>query len=122
MSEMENPIQSDAPAYGVPRAPETRVLEEPARLGPIQSLTGGMFSPGATFADVNRKPTILAPILIAMATVIVSTLFFNWWVNPNWDQILRPQVKKRIERGGQTATEEQIQQGVAIGKTFAKFS
>ncbi len=122
MSDIENPMQSDAPAYGVPRAPETTVLEEPARLGPVQRLTGVMFSPGETFADVNRKPTVLAPILIAMATVIASTLFFNWWANPNWDQILRPQVKKRIERGGQTATEEQIQQGVALGKTFAKFS
>lgn len=121
MSEIENPMQSDAPAYGAPRVPETQP-EEPARLGPLQRLTGVMFSPGETFVDVNRKPTVLAPILIAIATVIVSTLFFNWWVNPNWDQILRPQVKKRIEKGGQTATEEQIQQGVSIGKTFAKFT
>ena len=121
MSEMENPTQSDAPAYGVPRAPETTVLEEPARLGPFQRLVGVMFSPGETFADVNRKPTVLAPILIAVAVVVASTVFFSCWVNPDWDRILRPQVKQRIERGGQTATEEQITQGVEFGKIFAKY-
>ena len=122
MNEMENPTQSDAPVYGVPRAPETTVLEEPARLGPLQRLTGVMFSPGDTFADVNRKPTVLAPILIAVAVVVASTAFFSFWVNPDWDRILRPSVKQRIERGGQTATEEQIAQGVKYGKIFAKYT
>jgi len=122
MNEMENPTQSDAPVYGVPRAPETTVLEEPARLGPLQRLAGVMFSPGDTFADVNRKPTVIAPILIAVAVVVASTAFFSFWVNPDWDRILRPSVKQRIERGGQTATEEQIQQGVKYGKIFAKYT
>ena len=122
MNEMENPTQSDAPVYGVPRAPETTVLEEPAQLGPLQRLAGVMFSPGDTFADVNRKPTVLVPILIAVAVVVASTVFFSFWVNPDWDRILRPSVKQRIERGGQTATEEQIAQGVKYGKIFAKYT
>ena len=122
MNEMENPTPSDAPAYGVPRAPEATAVEEPARLGPFQRLVGVMFSPGDTFADVNRKPTVIAPILIAVAIVVASTAFFNWWVNPDWDRILRPQVKQRIEKGGQTATEDQIKQGVELGKMFAKYT
>lgn len=121
MSEMENSTQGDAPVYGVPRAPETPP-EEPARLGPLQRLMGIIFSPGDTFADVNRKPTVIAPILIAIAIVVASTAFFSFWVNPDWDRILRPQVKQRIERGGQTATQEQIDQGVHYGKIFAKFT
>ena len=122
MSEIENQVQSEAPSYGVPRAQDQTPPEEPARLGPHQRLVGVMFSPGETFADINRKPTWIAPVIIAVLTVVASTIFFSWWANPNWDQILRPQVKKRIERGGQTATEDQIRQGVEIGKTFAKFT
>jgi hypothetical protein len=122
MSEMQNPMQSDAPVYGAPRVQDQPTPEEPAKLGPLQRLVGIMFSPGETFADVNRKPTVIAPILIAVATVVASTIFFSWWVNPDWDRILRPQVKQRIEKGGQTATEDQIRQGVEFGKMFAKFT
>jgi hypothetical protein len=121
MSDMDNPLQSDVPAYGASRV-QDQLPEEPAKLGPFQRLVGIIFSPGETFADVNRKPTVITPIVIAVAMVVASTIFFSWWVKPDWDRILRPQVKQRIERGGQTATEEQIQQGVEFGKIFAKFT
>jgi Yip1 domain len=122
MSEPESQIQGEAPAYGAPQSHDPQVPEEPARLGPIQRLGGTLFSPGETFEDVNRKPTFVVPIIIAMIVAVASTTFFEWRVKPDWDQIMRAQAKKRIEKSGQSATEEQIQQQVSIGKAIAKFA
>ena len=122
MSETDLQPDSAVPPYSAPHPQDVPVVQEPARLGPLQRLIGALFSPGETFEDVNRKPTWIAPLIIAMITVFASTMFFEWRVKPDWDQIMRTQTKKRLERSGQSVTEEQIQQQVAIGKTFAKFT
>ena len=122
MSEPESQIQVGAPAQSVPHGHEQQAPEEPARLGPLQRLVGTLFSPGETFEDVNRKPTIIVPIIIAMLVAVASTTFFNWRVNPDWDKIIRAQIKKQVDKSGQSITEEQMQQRVNIGKTFAKFT
>jgi hypothetical protein len=123
MDQPDVKTEAGAPAYGAPHPPQDiPVVQEPARLGPLQRLIGTLFSPGETFEDVNRKPTWIAPILIAMITVLASTFFFQWYVKPDWDQIMRSQIKKRMERSGQTLTEEQLQQQVGFGKTIAKFA
>ena len=122
MSEPENQIPGAAPAYAAPQPQEQPAAEEPARLGPFSRLTGTLFSPGETFADVNRKPTWLAPMIIAIATVLASSFFFSWRAHPDWDTIFRTQFKKQAEKRTQQPTPEQLDQQVAIAKTFAKFS
>lgn len=122
MSETENQTPEAAPSNGAPQTQnEQTAVEEPARLGPLSRLTGTLLSPGETFGDVNRKPTWLAPMIIAIVTVIASSLFFTWRVHPNWEEITRNQIKKRMEKSNQSITEEQLQQQVNIGKTIARF-
>jgi len=60
-------------------------------------------------------------MIIAIATVLASTFFFQWRVHPDWDSIMRNQIKKRMERSNQSLTEEQMQQQVAFSKSIAKF-
>lgn len=122
MSQPKNEIPDATPAYNVIQHQEQPTTEEPARLGPVSRLTGTLLSPGETFADVNRKPTWIAPMIIAIATVIASTFFFQWRVNPDWDSIMRNQIKKQLERSNQSLTEEQMQQRVSFAKGIAKFS
>jgi hypothetical protein len=122
MSEPENQTPDTTPMYGAPQQQEPAAAEEPARLGPVARLTGTLLSPGETFADVNRKPTWIAPMIIAIATVLASTFFFQWRVHPDWDSIMRNQMKKQMERTNQSLTEEQMQQRVQVGKTIAKFT
>lgn len=122
MSQPKNEIPDATPAYNVIQRQEQPTTEEPARLGPVSRLTGTLLSPGETFADVNRKPTWIAPMIIAIATVIASTFFFQWRVNPDWDSIMRNQIKKQLERSNQSLTEEQMQQRVSFAKGIAKFS
>src|SRR5215831_1168362 len=122
MSEQVNPAPDTSPIYGASERYEQTSPEEPARLGPLSRLTGTLFSPGETFADVNRKPTWIAPIIIAILTVVASTVFFQWRVHPDWDSIMRAQIKKRLERSNQSLTEEQMQQQVGFAKNIAKFT
>jgi hypothetical protein len=121
MSQPEDQIPEAIPMYGAPHQQDQPRVEEPARLGPVARLTGTLLSPGETFADVNRKPTWIAPMIIAIATVLASTFFFQWRVHPDWDSIMRNQIKKRMERSNQSLTEEQMQQQVAFSKSIAKF-
>lgn len=121
MSELENQTPDVAPVYIVPQPQDQPIVEDPARLGPVARLTGTLLSPGETFADVNRKPTWIAPMIIAVATVLASSFFFQWRVHPDWDSIFRNQIKKRMERTNQSLTEEQMQQQVSISKSIAKF-
>jgi len=122
MSEEVNPTPDTTPIYGASERYEQTAPEEPARLGPLSRLSGTLFSPGETFADVNRKPTWIAPMIIAILTVVASTVFFQWRVHPDWDSIMRTQIKKRLERSNQSLTEEQMQQQVNFAKNIAKFS
>lgn len=120
MSQPEDQIPV-TPPYGAPHQ-QDQIPVEPARLGPLARLTGVLLSPGETFADINRKPTWIAPIVIAILTVLASTLFFEWRVHPDWDSIMRNQMKKRMEKSNQSLTEEQMQQQVEFAKSIAKFS
>ena len=121
MSQPEDQMPDAIPMYGAPHQQDQPRVEEPARLGPVARLTGTLLSPGETFADVNRKPTWIAPMIIAVATVLASTFFFQWRVHPDWDSIMRNQIKKRMERSNQSLTEDQMQQQVAFSKSIAKF-
>jgi hypothetical protein len=71
---------------------------------------------------VNRKPTLIAPFLIAMIVVASSAAVFNWRVHPDWNRLIRAQAQKRAEKTGQPVTEEQLQTQVKIGTTFANLS
>jgi hypothetical protein len=136
MNEWENRKEDDAPhdqpvgvdSQAAPYAAtadarsryEQTEPQEPARLGPVGRLTGTLFSPGDTFKDVDRKPTILAPLLIIILSVVAAGAFFEWWVSPNWDQIFRDMIKKSLAQRGQSMPEDQIDQQVAMQVMFAK--
>ena len=47
-------------------------------------------------------------MIIAVITVIASALFFNWRVHPNWEEIVRTQMKKQLEKSNQPITGENL--------------
>jgi hypothetical protein len=136
MNEWENRKEGEAPldqppGTDSPAAPYAATVDarsryeqaepkEPARIGPVGRLIGTIFSPGETFQDVNRKPTVLAPLLIIIVTVIAAGIFFEWWVKPNWEQMFRDMTKRALAQRNQSMTEEQIDQQVAMQVMFSK--
>ncbi len=123
MSQPDQRIENEASAYGAPDINLQPEPEETARIGPAGRLAGVLLSPGETFEDINRKPTWLVPILVAMVIALAGTLFFNWRVNPDWDQVVRKQIREQVEKsGGQMPSEADMQRSITIGRTIAKFT
>src|SRR4051812_21277291 len=116
MSETQNQIDASTPAYAAPPAAQPVQPEEPARMNAMQRLWGTLFSPGETFRDVNRKPTIVVPIILGIVLALAGGAFFNWKVKPDWDRLFRAQIQKRAERSGQSLTPEQVEQQVEFSK------
>ncbi|MEW6127775.1 MAG: YIP1 family protein [Acidobacteriota bacterium] len=121
MEQPENQIEA-VPTYSAPVAPQPEVQpEEPAQMNWFQRLIGVLLSPTETFTDVNRKPTIIAPMIIVMALVIVTIGLTNWKLGPFMDDIMRAQIKKQLERQNVTLTEEQMAQQMTLARTINKF-
>jgi hypothetical protein len=126
MSQPENQMGQQPPAYpeyGAPIGqPTTAEPEEPARLNWLQRLTNILFSPGDTFEDINRKPTILVPIIILMALTMSTLYFINWRVKPDIAKITREQMIRAMEKFGQPKpTDEQIADAVERQKKINKY-
>lgn len=92
------------------------------RAGIAQRLVGTLLWPVKTFESINRKPTWLAPLIIATVAMIFGNMFFNWRVNPDWEQLARNRIMQRMRTLGERVPPEQIEQQVARSKTIARFS
>ena len=122
MSQPEGASETRFPEYGTPYAPSHTTEEQPARLGPGQRLIGVLLSPGETFQDINRKPTWLAPMLIAIIVGVSSSLFLNWRVNPDWNRITRDMIRSQANKTGQDIPEQAIERQVKMFQTLGKIT
>ena len=127
MSQPESQLQPEINDYGTARIEPHGAQTEPARLGPAQRLIGILLSPGETYEDINRRPTWLAPLLITIVLAVGSSLFFNYWVNPDWNRITRDMIRQRVNKtGGDMPSEESIAAQVKgftfFGKLFPAFA
>src|SRR5215212_73354 len=111
-----------APAYSAPVPQQQDVPVEPARMNWFQRLVGILLSPTETFTDINRKPTIIVPIIIVVILVLATVSLINWKLSPYMNDIMRAQIKKQVERQNVTLTEEQMQQQLQVAKTINKFT
>jgi hypothetical protein len=82
---------------------------------------GTLFSPGETFEDINRKPTWIAPLLIAIVTTVALSLFYDWRVKPDYSQITRQQMKARAEKTGSEMPPEATVQTAAKVSTVVNW-
>jgi hypothetical protein len=120
MGQAEDQLGKDVPPTSLPFQ-QDRPISEPARLGPFGRLTGTLLSPGETFQDINRKPTIIAPIVIAILTAVALSLFVSWQAKPDWKQIARSVITRQNEKLGVNAPPDQVEKQVEISATIDKF-
>lgn len=90
-------------------ASTTEVAEPGKSIG--ARLIGVFFSPGATFADIARKPDFLAPfiLLTLLSVAVTETMLAKIGI----ENIMRYQIEHSSR--GASMTPEQIQQGVEQG-------
>jgi hypothetical protein len=118
----ENQFEANTPVYNAPHIQPQDVPVEPAQLNWFQRFYGVLLAPGETFTDVNRKPTIIVPLLIAIVLTIAGTMFFAWRVNPDWERFARETIKKEEVKSGQSYPPDQVEARVKgtvmVGKFF----
>jgi hypothetical protein len=123
MAELEHP--TDVPSYGAPSVPPAATEtgpSEPAKLGPFGRLVGVLLSPGETFQDISRKPTIVVPLIIGLLITFGGYYAFVWRANPDWNAIVRTQIRKRAEKSGRTLSDEELNRAAATGVKFAQLT
>jgi Yip1-like protein len=92
------------------------VNEEQARLSTVQRMIGTLFSPGETFADINRKPNWIVAALISIVIAFVVNFVVIKRLNPDWKAIGRKQVEKSLKKQGKTMADLPEEQRNAIEK------
>src|SRR5947207_8734679 len=85
------------------------VLEPPKSFA--ARFAGVFFSPGATFADIARKPDFIPPLVAGILASVVVTETMLWKIG--MERIVRQQIEHSSR--GATMTPEQVQQGVEQG-------
>jgi len=121
MSEFESEAQqAPSPAHYAPASEQAR--EEAAKYGPAGRLIGVLLSPGETFADINRKPTWLVPLIIGIVVGLGTSLFFTWRIKPDYDRIVRNSIRQQVERSGTQLSAEDMDKRVDFGKKIAQFT
>jgi Yip1 domain len=76
----------------------------------VGRIVGALVSPGETFASIARRPTWLAPLVLWIAASIAVTVVLM--PRMDWEKMTRA----RMERGGQTVSDQQVQTAVEQGK------
>lgn len=88
------------PNYGMPQPESFGEENEKPRLSPIQRLGAIFMSPGEVFADINRKPDFIAPILAMAVLSVIFSFFFQWRVNVDPREIAQRATEQRLEKQG----------------------
>lgn len=118
MSQPENQKINDAPYYGVPNSEsryEAAPAQEPAQISEAGRFVGMLFSPGETFEDINRKPTWVVPLIIAIVMALAFTWFLNWYFAAGMEEFMRKTIADRAAQSGRPApTSRDMEFGLKI--------
>jgi hypothetical protein len=94
--------------------------ERVTNIGVARSLINTIALPGEAFKEIDRRPTWLAPIVIAVLTMMAGNAVYYWRVNPNWEQRVRARIEQHRATTGQVMTPEQVQKQIAFAKTMGR--
>jgi hypothetical protein len=81
-----------------------------------------LLSPREAFLDISKSPTWLVPLLIATAAVISGSLFFQWYVKPDVELIVRERVQQRDQANNRITPEADIEEQVALTRKLSGFA
>jgi hypothetical protein len=103
---------------GTTPTPAPGPAAEEAHISTVGRLTGALFSPKATFADIARKPGWIVPVIIGCILSIITTPIIGKRVG--WRDVVEKQIasskraQERIDSLGAKQKEQAIQRQVAF--------
>src|SRR5438309_893712 len=101
--------------------PEAMLSPEPApaEMGAFARITGVLFEPGKTFADIGRKPSWFVPLLL----IILAGLAFYMACGQRigWERIFRQQIatNARLQQQLDQLPADQRESRIALQGKFA---
>jgi hypothetical protein len=91
---------------------------EPASIGTMGRLTGVLFSPKATFADIARRPSWIAPLVLLCLVNLAIVAIFTQRVG--WTSFMQKKIDESSQ--AQQLSPEQRQQRVEMGAKVAPYT
>jgi hypothetical protein len=95
--------------------------ETESTTSPARRLIGAVASPNETFKEINRKPTWVAPIIIAVLTVMAGNAFYYWRVKPDWEQLVLARIVQHRTTTGEVMSPAQVEQQITFAKMMGRF-
>ena len=91
----------------------------PAQIGTMGRLVGALFSPKSTFADIARRPSWIAPIILISLLALVVTAIFSQRVG--WRAFMEKQFanNKRMEQMSPEQRQQALDQALKITPVIA---
>lgn len=90
-------------------------VTEPKTSG-LGRLFGAFFEPSKVFAEISRKPSWVWPVVVLMVVSLAAQLV----IAPRFD--VEATVREQMAQSGRQMTQEQLDQAVAFGGTFARIA
>jgi hypothetical protein len=92
--------------------------EAQASIGPVGRITGVFFSPKATFEDIVRKPSWVAPVVLLTLLSLLVSFAINQRIN--WREFMSQQIEKSPSAANMSAEqkEQRIEGGVKFSPPF----
>jgi hypothetical protein len=88
----------------------------------LKRLIALLLSPREAFLDIAKSPNWLVPLLIATCAVISGSIFFQWYVKPDVDLIVRERVQQRDQASNRITPEADIERQAALTRKIASFA
>lgn len=97
----------------------TAIAPEPAQIGTVGRLVGTLFSPKQTFADIARRPSWIAPIVLISLLALLVTAIFSQRVG--WRAFMEKQFanNKRMEQMSPEQRQQALDQALKITPIIA---
>jgi len=81
---------------------------------------GVLAAPSQAFLDIGRRPTWLAPVLIALAAITLANVVYEWRVKPDRERLTHERIRRYEVEAGTKMSPEQVEQQVAFARGFGK--
>jgi len=89
-------------------------------IGTTRLLTNTIALPGEAFKEVNHRPTLLAPLIIAVLAMVAGNAIYYLRVNPNWEERVRAHIEQHRITTGEVMTPEQVEKQIMFAKTMGR--
>ena len=111
-------MSSQPPPYAASSQPTQ--VSEPPKLGFTNRFINVFFTPSETFADVNRAPKPLLPLIMIIVTGVLFTLIINARIHPDYHQMVINMTDQQLAAKGQTLNDlpQQQRDATEMGMKF----